>query len=951
MLGATAAKPGIEAQAHTRRGYHGEHDGDPRLPRPEVGLPGPVAPHRGPGARSAADGRRGHLLHRHPHPGLRGQQGAAERGGRSRRGPPRSLRPRRRGRRWRVRRREGRRGVRRHRPPAPDLTARATPTRHPEEENDVADHLSRDRDDLLALCRRGDPGGVRRRRRPGRGGQCRGRHRPRDRRRPRGGRPRGRRRSRLRAGMSTSTRRTGPTTGGGVVSAGSTTRGDGPTAADVGHVDLLVGGMTCASCVGRVERKLNRLPGGSATGNLATASAAVDYDAEHVDVATLVSTVERTGYTAAVATPHAGSAAADAEDRVAADYRRRFVLAAPLTVAVLLLTMVPGVPDTASMRWLALALATPVVLYAGWPFHRAAVVNARHGASTMDTLVSLGTLVAYAWSAVQAVTGGSRTYVEVAATVTTFLLLGRWLEARAKHRAGSALRALLELGASQATLLEDDGGERLVDVDLLRPGMRFLVRPGEQIATDGVVRDGRSGVDQSMLTGESVPVEKRPGDEVVGATLNTSGRLVVEVTRVGGDTAVARIAELVSRAQATKAPVQRLADRISAVFVPVVLALAAVTFVAWTVLGDSGSGLSAAVAVLVIACPCALGLATPTALLVGTGRAAQLGIVIRDASVLESTRRVDTVVLDKTGTVTTGRMTVHGVRAIEPDAVRLAAALEASSEHPVGRAIAAYGAQDRLAGSDGRRTEVQDFANRAGEGVTGVVDGRRVVVGRAPAQEDALPAALAEVVRGSRTAGRTAAVVTVDGRPAAVLDIGDTVKPTSADAVRRLRDLGLHPLLLTGDHTAAARAVAADVGIDDVIAEVMPADKVGAVARLRADGRVVAMVGDGVNDAAAIVEADLGVAMGTGTAVAAEAGDLTLVDGDLRSAADAIELSRRTLRTIKQNLFWAFAYNVVGIPVAALGLLNPMVAGAAMAASSVCVVTNSLRLRSFRPGR
>ncbi len=705
------------------------------------------------------------------------------------------------------------------------------------------------------------------------------------------------------------------------------------------HVDLLVGGMTCASCVGRVEKKLNRLEGVSASVNLATASASVDFRPGAVGVDDLLRTVRDTGYTAAVSSEESSSAASEEETRVADDYRRRLLVAAPLSVLVAVLAMAPGVPDSPGVRWLELALAAPVVLWAGWPFHRAAAVNARHGASTMDTLVSLGTLVAYGWSVVLAAAGDPHSYVEVAATVTTFLLLGRWSESRAKRRAGSALHELLTLGAQEATLVED-GTERLVPVGLLRPGMRFLVRPGEQVATDGVVLDGRSGVDESMLTGESVPVEKGPGDDVVGATLNTSGRLVVEVTRVGRDTAVARIADLVRHAQSTKAPVQRLADRVSAVFVPVVLGIAVLTFATWALLGDPTAGFTSAVAVLVIACPCALGLATPTALLVGTGRAAQLGIVIREAGVLESTRRVDTVVLDKTGTVTTGRMTVHDVVTLDADAVRLAGALEASSEHPVARAVAAH-ADSRL--------PVSDFANHEGIGVSGVVEGRAVRVGR-PDRDADLPAPLAQAVGTARAAGRTAVLVEVDGRPAAVLDVGDTVKDSSADAVRRLRGLGLHPVLLTGDHTTAARAVADAVGIDDVVAEVLPADKAAAVADLRRQGRVVAMVGDGVNDAAALVEADLGVAMGTGTAAAIEASDLTLTHGDLHAAADAIELSRRTLTTIRQNLGWAFAYNVVGIPVAALGLLEPMYAGAAMAASSVCVVGNSLRLRGFTPG-
>ena len=713
------------------------------------------------------------------------------------------------------------------------------------------------------------------------------------------------------------------------------------------HVDLLVGGMTCASCVGRVEKKLNRLDGVSATVNLATASASVDYDADGVDLDTLVRTVEQTGYSAAVSTDESVSDASDAQDQVADDLRQRLTVAAPLTVVVLLLMMLPRVPDTGLVQWVALVLAAPVVGYGGWPFHRAALVNLRHGASTMDTLVSLGTLVAYGWSLAQALTGGMHSYVEVAGTVTTFLLLGRWLEARAKHRVGDALRELLELGAKQATLIDDDGDERLVDVRVLRPGMRFMVRPGEQVATDGTVLDGRSGVDESMLTGESVPVDKEPGDPVIGATLNTSGRLVVEVTRVGRDTAAARIGELVRHAQATKAPVQRLADRVSAVFVPVVLVVAVATFAVWALAGDPRSGFTAAVAVLVIACPCALGLAIPTALLVGTGRAAQLGVVIREAGVLESTLRVDTVVLDKTGTVTTGLMSVHGVETHNAEAVRLAGALEASSEHPVGRAIAEYVGLVGPQPWQSAPPDVVDFHNHAGIGVSGVVGGRRVRVGRAPS--DGLPFALAQAVDSAREAGRTAVLVELDGKAAAVFAVGDTVKPTSAEAVRRLRGLGLHPVLLTGDHASTAHAVAAEVGIEEVIAEVMPEDKAARVAALRGAGRVVAMVGDGVNDAAALVEADLGVAMGSGSAVAIEAGDITLTRSDLRAAADAIELSRRTLRTIKQNLFWAFAYNGVGIPVAALGLLNPMIAGAAMAASSVCVVANSLRLQAFDP--
>ena len=683
-----------------------------------------------------------------------------------------------------------------------------------------------------------------------------------------------------------------------------------PTPADTReHVDLLVGGMTCASCVNRVERKLNKLDGVTATVNLATASASVRFDPSLTVTDELVATVEKAGYTAAVADPGAPTEDEDA----AADYRRRLVVAVPLAALTVLASLVGG------SGWLQLVLATPVVLYAGWPFHWVAARNARHLASTMDTLVSLGTLVSYGWSTYQVAKGGDELYFEVAVAITTFLLVGRWSEARAKHAAGSALRALLTLGAKRATL--EDGTE--VDVRTLRPGMRFTVRPGEAVATDGVVVEGSSGVDESMLTGESLPVDKGVGDAVIGATVNLSGRLVVEVTRVGADTALARIARLVTEAQAAKAPVQRLADRVSSVFVPVVLLVAVATFAVWTLGGDHSSGLTAAVAVLVIACPCALGLATPTALLVGTGRAAQLGIVIRSAEVLESARGIDVVVLDKTGTVTTGEMTVHSVTGDET-AVRLAAAVEAHSEHPVGRAIAALG----------EPRPVEEFAAQAGLGVSGRVDGHSVVVRRA----DHVP----EDAR-----GLTAVAVEVDGVERAVIAVGDSPKPTSAAAVRRLHELGLRTHLLTGDNQASAERVAAEVGIAGVTAEVLPADKVGAVTALRASGQTVAMVGDGVNDAAALAAADLGIALGTGTSAAIEAGDITLMRGDLMAVGDAIELSRRTLRTIRQNLFWAFAYNLVGIPVAALGLLNPMIAGAAMAASSVCVVGNSLRLRRF----
>jgi Cu+-exporting ATPase len=699
-------------------------------------------------------------------------------------------------------------------------------------------------------------------------------------------------------------------------------------------VDLLVGGMTCASCVARVEKKLNRLPGVEASVNLATASARVQFDPAQVDEAALVETVERTGYTAAL--PSGGESDPVAEEAAyARNLWRRLLVATPLTLVVLVLSMVPGVPR---LPWLQLVLTVPVVVYAGWPFHRAAAVNARHLASTMDTLVSLGTLVALVWSVVQLARGEMHLYFEVAATVTTFLLLGRWLEARAKSRAGSALHALLELGAKRAVVL-DDGIEREVDVEDLRPGMRVLVRPGAQVPTDGTVVEGLSAVDESMVTGESLPVEKSVDDEVVGGTLSASGRLVVEVTRIGRDTLLARIRQSVVDAQAAKAPVQRLADQISAVFVPAVLAIAATTFVAWLAAGQGAdAAMTAAVSVLVIACPCALGLATPTALLVGTGRAAQLGIVIRGAEVLESSHAITTVVLDKTGTLTTGVMEVHET-AGDQEAIRLAAAVESASEHPVARAIASHARTDAA---------VEDFTSEPGIGVHGVVEGHRVHVGRACEQDD-LPVELSRALHAAPAAGRTTVLVRVDDQPRAVLAVGDTVKPGARTAVEDLRRLGLRTLLLTGDNEAAGRSVADQLGMDDVVAGVLPQDKSSVVAALQESGAVVAMVGDGVNDAAALVQADLGIAMGTGTDAAIEAGNLTLVNGDPGLVGTAVRLARRTLRTIRQNLFWAFAYNLVGIPIAALGLLDPMIAGAAMAASSVCVVSNSLRLREFGP--
>ena len=735
--------------------------------------------------------------------------------------------------------------------------------------------------------------------------------------------------------MTTAPTRSDPTTG----------KATG-TSTETRSVDLLVGGMTCASCVGRVERKLNRLDGVTATVNLATASAHVEFDPSHVEEDTLVATVERTGYTASLPSADATEGAEHDAAQASRLLLRRLLVAAPLSLVVVLLAMAPGVPR---LPWVQLVLTLPVVVYAGWPFHRAAAVNARHLASTMDTLVSLGTLVALAWSVVQLLQGHEHLYFEVAATVTTFLLLGRWLEARAKSRAGSALRALLELGAKRAVVLDDDlegpdatcGTEREIDVADLRPGMRMLVRPGTQVPTDGRVVAGASAVDESMVTGESLPVEKSPGDEVVGGTLNAQGRLVVEVTRIGRDTLLSRIRQSVVDAQTGKAPVQRLADQISAVFVPVVLMIALGTLAAWLLLGaTTDEAVTAAVSVLVIACPCALGLATPTALLVGTGRAAQLGVVIRSAEVLESSRAITTVVLDKTGTLTTGEMRVHAT-AGDPEAVRLAAALEAASEHPVARAIAREATASAA---------VSDVAALPGFGVRGTVGGRCVEAGRAP-EHDVLSGELAAAVRSARVEGLTTILVSVEDEPRAVIAVGDTVKPESAEAVRDLEALGLRTVLLTGDHATTARHVADEVGITSVRAGVMPEDKVAEIIRLQEAGEVVAMVGDGVNDAAALVRADLGIAIGTGTDAAIEAGDLTLVNGDPRLVVTAIALSRRTLRVIRQNLFWAFAYNLVGIPVAALGLLNPMVAGAAMAASSVCVVSNSLRLRGYRPGR
>ncbi|MFI1152331.1 heavy metal translocating P-type ATPase [Streptomyces sp. NPDC020817] len=757
----------------------------------------------------------------------------------------------------------------------------------------------------------------------------------------------------------------------------SSTVHDGPiAAAEAAHVELTIGGMTCASCAARIEKKLNRMDGVTATVNYATEKARVSYG-NGVQVADLIETVVKTGYTAEEPPPpepepetgHPGPGTEAPRDPELAALRQRLLVSATLALPVVLLSMVPALQFD-NWQWLSLTLAAPVVVWGGLPFHKAAWTNARHGAATMDTLVSVGTLAAFAWSlwalffghagmpgmrhgfdlTVSRTDGSSSIYLEVAAGVVSFILLGRYLEARSKRKAGAALKALLELGAKDVAVLRG-GAEVRIPVARLAVGDRFVVRPGEKIATDGTVVEGASAVDASMLTGESVPVEVAVGDSVTGATVNTSGRLVVEATRIGADTQLARMARLVEDAQNGKAEVQRLADRISGIFVPVVLVLALGTWVSWLLITDDPTAaFTAAVAVLIIACPCALGLATPTALMVGTGRGAQLGILIKGPEVLESTRRVDTVVLDKTGTVTTGRMTLTGAVPAEGvdahELLRLAGSLEHASEHPIARAVAAA-ASDLAEGL----SVPESFENLGGLGVQGVVDGHAVLVGREQLLADwsiELPAGLAEAKAAAEAAGSTAVLVAWDGAARGVLTVADAVKETSAEAVTRLRALGLTPVLLTGDNKAVAETVARAVGIDEVIAEVLPQDKVDVVRRLQAEGRTVAMVGDGVNDAAALAQADLGLAMGTGTDAAIEAGDLTLVRGDLRVAADAIRLSRRTLATIKGNLFWAFGYNVAALPLAAAGLLNPMIAGAAMAFSSVFVVSNSLRLRTFR---
>jgi P-type Cu+ transporter len=688
------------------------------------------------------------------------------------------------------------------------------------------------------------------------------------------------------------------------------------------RIQLEIGGMTCASCAARVERKLNGLDGVDASVNYATELASVAFDPRRHRLEDLIETVEATGYSAAL--PADGGTPVD----LVKPLRARLLASIALTIPLVLLAAVPPLQFN-GWEWVAFALATPIVLWAGFSFHRAAVLNARHLTATMDTLISIGTLAAWGWSAVVLLAGvNADVYFEVAGVTTTLILLGRYLEASARGRSGAAVRALLEHGAKDARVLRD-GGEVLIPIEEVRVGDRFVVRPGEKVATDGVVEEGASAIDRSLLTGEALPVEVEPSAEVVGGTINTYGRLVVRAAKVGADTALAQIARLVAEAQAGKAPIQRIVDRVSGVFVPFVLVIAAGTLAGWLALtGDAGAAFTAAVAVLIIACPCALGLATPTALLVGTGRGAQLGILIKGPEILEQTRRIDTVVLDKTGTVTEGKMELVDVAplngATRAEVLRLAGSVESASEHPIAQAVAAA-ARNEV----GALPAVADFRNVPGIGVQGVVDGHEVDV--------------------SRRDG--AITVSWGGAPRATLIVRDTVKPTSADAVAQLKALRLTPVLLTGDSTESARRVAAEVGIASVVAEVLPHEKEAEVRRLQEAGRVVAMVGDGVNDTPALAQADLGIAIGTGTDVAIEASDLTLVSGDLRGAPDAIRLARRTLRTIKGNLFWAFAYNVAAIPLAVAGLLNPIIAAAAMAASSLFVVTNSLRLRRFHSTR
>ena len=741
------------------------------------------------------------------------------------------------------------------------------------------------------------------------------------------------------------------------------------------NLELPISGMTCASCAARVEKKLNRLAGVEATVNYATERASVAFAPDApTTTEDVVAAVEQAGYEAIL--PTTGADVPHVQHDPVEALRRRLIFAAIATAPLLALGMIPALQFD-NWQWISLQLATPILVWSALPFHRAAWTNLRHGTATMDTLISIGTIAAWTWSVISLLFLGAGdpdmrhalsfvperggpagdVYFEAVGVVVTFLLAGRWFEARAKRSAGAALRALLELGAKEVSILDADGVEHRIPIDALKVDHRFIVRPGEKVATDGIVYKGISSIDRSLLTGESVPVEVHPGEPVTGATVNVGGRLlIVRATRVGADTALAQIGRLVTDAQTGKAPVQRLADRVAAIFVPVVLAIAAATLGFWIGAGDTGLAFAAAVAVLIIACPCALGLATPTALLVGTGRGAQLGVLIRGPEILESTRRVDTIVIDKTGTATTGRMTLQSIDVAEgvseAQALWLVGALQNGSEHPIGRAIAA--AAQRLDAAP--PAVVEDFASQPGLGVQGTVAGRAIIAGRPAllASADpslALPPELERARVAAEAEGRTAIAASWDGAARALFVVADTVKPTSGEAVRRLRELGLRTILLTGDNAATGRAVARRIGVDDVIAEVLPAEKADVVRRLQADGRVVAMVGDGVNDAPALAQADLGMAIGTGTDVAIEASDITLVSGDLRLAADALRLSRRTLRTIQSNLFWAFAYNVAALPLAAAGLLNPMIAGVAMAASSVFVVANSLRLRGFRAER
>jgi Cu+-exporting ATPase len=738
------------------------------------------------------------------------------------------------------------------------------------------------------------------------------------------------------------------------------------------HIELSIEGMTCASCAGRIERKLNKLDGVSASVNYATEKATVDFDPSSSTTDDLVAAVGAAGYKAIVPLPIDDNV--QAVDEPTSDptsaLRQRLIVSGLLGLPVLALAMIPAL-QFENWQWASLTLAAPVVVWGGWPFHHAALANLRHRAATMDTLVSVGTLAAFAWSLwalfigeaghpgmkmewsfdLRQSNGAHEIYLEVAAAVIVFLLAGRYFEARAKRQSGAAVKALSKLGAKDVAIISADGSEHRIPIDKLEVGIRFIVRPGEKIATDGTIADGTSAIDTSLITGESVPVDAKPGDRVIGATVNTSGRLIVEATKVGADTTLATMARMVEAAQSGKAPVQRLADRVSAIFVPLVIALAAATLAYWMITGaESTFAFGAAVAVLIVACPCALGLATPTALLVGTGRGAQLGILINGPEVLEDTRRIDTVVLDKTGTVTTGSMQVVEIVATsgttQADVLRHTAAVEVASEHPIARAIAKAGR------TGGQLPEVTDFANREGFGVQGTVEGNAVLVGK-PAlfasENIVIDKDIRTALESQRSQGKTAVLVAWDGRARGVIAVADAIKPTSKAAVASLRRLGLEPILLTGDNEQTANQVAREVGIANVIADVLPQDKLGVIQDLQSKGKVVAMVGDGVNDAPALTQADLGIAMGTGTDVAIAASNLTIVGGDLRATADAIALSRRTLKTIKANLFWAFGYNVAALPLAAAGYLNPLIAGGAMALSSVFVVSNSLRLRRFRP--